>query len=75
MSIDEAIRVLNNGEFWDYICDCPNSAKDDLCAAIETIENAYHKKCNDCAGIIYRQTDSGKIVPYDCICALKQSST
>ena len=69
MTIDQARRYL----YKVYISTKNSSYSDALSFAIAAIDAQIEaeRTCSECIGILYYQTNSGKIIPCDKICAGK----
>lgn len=70
MTIEEAVRVLIAIERYPTSIKGKDCALEMAISALQAQQDA-EKKCDECAGILYRQTNSGKIIPCDNICAGK----
>ena len=70
MTIEEAIRVLIAIERYPTSIKGKDCALEMAISALQAQQNR-EKRCEECTGILYRQTTSGKIVPCDKICAGK----
>lgn len=69
MTIDEATGYLA------FMCTFDKSEKErqaiEMAISALQAQQEAEKQCDQCDGILYRQTSSGKIVPCDKICAGK----
>lgn len=79
MTTEEAIKTLEDGAWWDSLPQDMSDADmnplqdalDTAIAALRAQQKEAEKGCEQCSGVLYRQTDSGKIVPLEQYCGEK----
>lgn len=80
MNREEAMKILENGEWWDNLDEWYEVANPEFKKLHDAVDIALsalctqqeaEQGCDKCSGIVYRQTTSGKIIPLEQRCGAK----